>query len=143
MVASSFQIFIFGFVRKWCLQNFCSIKIWMMLVMVDRMFLKLRQCQIIWHLLANFQIIILCLIYSMRFVKSVLKHGSWKRQLESVSTNHESLNRTLLFHFKEGYFGNLMLSNIILALLISTSRSVASRCFFWAYLFLKVSEWMM
>ena len=36
-----------------------------------------------------------CSLYMIRKECFLLKHGSWKLQLESWNTNHESLNRTL------------------------------------------------
>ena len=71
--------------NRWC---------WKLLI---RMFLKLWQYRIIWHLFAGFKTIILCSVHSAWFVKMyfLLKYGSWKPQLESWNTNHESLNWTL------------------------------------------------
>ena len=61
------------------------------------MFLKLWHCRIIWYLFVSFKTIILCSVHSVRFVKMcfLLKYGSWKPQLKSWNTNHESLNWTL------------------------------------------------
>ena len=82
---------------KWCFENVCLIKKWMMVDIVDKMFLKLCKCRIIWYLLTGLKIIILCCVHSKRFVKYVFsaKYGSWKLQLESWNTNHESLRRGL------------------------------------------------
>ena len=76
-----------------------TLKKWMTVwILSIKMFLKLSQSRIIWYLLGGFKTIILCSVYSLRFVKCFfwLKYGSWKIELELWNTNRESWNRTLV-----------------------------------------------
>ena len=62
------------------------------------MFSKLWQYQIIWYLFAGFKTTTLCSVrsfYDSWNMFFLLKYDSWKLQLESWNTNHESLNQSL------------------------------------------------
>ena len=63
-----------------------------------RMFSKLWQYQIVWYLFAGFKTIILCSVplYDLSNTCFLLRYDSWKLQLESWNTNHESLNQTMV-----------------------------------------------
>ena len=67
----AFSICYFWLRNKWCFQNFCLIKKWLMLEIGDKSFLKLWHRQIIWYLFASFKDIILCSVHSIWFVKCV------------------------------------------------------------------------
>ena len=73
--------------KKWCLQNFYSIKKLMML-------LKLWHCWLIWDLFAGFKTVGLCSLWFVKYVFST-EIDSWKFQLELWNMNHELLNWTL------------------------------------------------
>ena len=69
----SFQFVIFDSVKK-CLQNFNSIKKWMMVQIVDK---NLWHYGIIRYLFAGFKTITLCSVYSIRFVKHAFSTKIW------------------------------------------------------------------
>ena len=60
----------FQLCKKWCLQNFYSVKKQMML-------LKLWHCWLIWYLFAGFKTLILCSGHSIWFVKYLLSAKIW------------------------------------------------------------------
>ena len=61
--------------KKWCLQNFCLIKKWVMVEIIDKNFV----------------------FFSFYMVHK--KYGLWKVKLESWNMNHESLSRTLIHNY--------------------------------------------
>ena len=88
----------FGLCKK-CLQNFCLLKKWMIWKSSIRMLLNLWHCHTTWYLIAGFKsTIILCFLFSLYDLSNMcflLKYLSWKLQLKSRNTNHESLHQTL------------------------------------------------
>ena len=79
------------------LYNFYLTKKWMIMGIVDK-----NDYQIIWYLFADLNLVF-CPFYMIREVCFQQKYDSWKPQLESWNTNHESLNRTLVSWKKVKY----------------------------------------
>ena len=67
LIVLSFENCYFRFRKKWCLQNFYSIKKeWSSI----KIFLELWHCRIIWYLFEGFKTTIVCSVHSVRFVFS-------------------------------------------------------------------------
>ena len=77
----------------------------------EKMFLKLRQCRIIWYLFAGFKPIILCSVHSIKFLIYVLTAKIWFVETSTLIMKYETrvVNRTLsiivvVIKFQSGYF---------------------------------------
>ena len=81
-----FSVCYFRLGKRWCLQNLYSKKE----RSSTRILLKLWHCQIIWYLFANFKIIILCSVCSIRFVKYVLSTKIWFVKTSTRILKYES-----------------------------------------------------
>ena len=100
-----FSICYFWLRKKWCLQNFCLIKKWMMLEIVNKSVFEAINCHIIWYLFAGFKAVILCSVHStwlMKYVFSakipLVKTSTRIVKYESrvVKSNPESKNGILI-----------------------------------------------
>ena len=78
---------------------------------VDKNFLISWYCPIIWYLFISLlkQFCVLLTLYDSQNIRFLLNMFSWKFQLDSWNTNHESLNRTM-FECKKFLYKNLLLS---------------------------------
>ena len=92
--------------KKWCLQNFCSIKKWMMLIIVDKSIFKIITWPNNLVLITGFNTIIFCCVHFIWFMNYMFstKMWLWKLLVESWNSNHRSLNETLhclprIYHF--------------------------------------------
>ena len=97
----------FRLCENWYLQNFCLIKNWMMLEIVDKSVYKIMTLSNNLVFICRFQghNLVFCSLHMIREICFLLNHDLWKLQLDSSNTKHKSLNRTLpTFIFINNFF---------------------------------------
>ena len=95
--------------KKWYLQNFCLMKKWMMLEIVDTSVSKIMTlpnnlvltCRFQGHNLVFYSLHMICAICFL------LNYNLWKLQQESRNTNHELLNWTLTWYLRWGIYTSI------------------------------------
>ena len=96
-----FSICYFWLCKNWYLQNFCLIKKWIMLEIVDKSVFKIMSLPHSSVFIFSFEghNLVFCSLHMIREICFLLNFDLWKLQLELWNMNHESLNLTLAKNF--------------------------------------------